>query len=349
MKKIVHIFPKSTFFNGYYSFFLKYFDQDKHIFFIIGNNKVKITTNSKVNVNFIDSKNNFREIFNLILSANQSKKIILHSIFPFRIIQLLFFQPWLLKKCTWIVWGGDLYYYKYGKQTKDYKKVETFRRFSIKRFSHIVTYNDSEFNLAKKWYNTSAKPIYSFFYPSNFFRETNISTQKSNIINIQIGNSADPSNNHHLILNKLRNYSKVNKLKIYCPLSYGDKEYAKKIIKIGFEIFGEKFEPITQIMSLEKYLEHLLKIDIAIFAHERQQAMGNIITLLSYGKKVYIRDDITSWDYFKDLGIKVYSVNREKEKWLNKIPENISQKNKNITKSFFCEERLYSDWKKIFS
>ena len=42
-------------------------------------------------------------------------------------------------------------------------------------------------------------------------------------------------------------------------------------------------------LPLSDYLKILGKIDIAIFNHERQQAVGNITSLLGLGKKVYIK------------------------------------------------------------
>lgn len=53
----------------------------------------------------------------------------------------------------------------------------------------------------------------------------------------------------------------------------------RKVIIKGKELFGEKFIPLTEFMTFEKYLEFLGSIDIAIFAHKRQQAMGNTITI----------------------------------------------------------------------
>ena len=49
-------------------------------------------------------------VFKLIYLAHGSRKIILHGLFDFRLIICLFFMPWLLKKCYWVIWGGDLYH-----------------------------------------------------------------------------------------------------------------------------------------------------------------------------------------------------------------------------------------------
>ena len=62
-------------------------------------------------------------------------------------------------------------------------------------------------------------------------------------------------------------------------------------------------------MNKQSYLKFLNEIDIAIFHHKRQQAMGNIINLLGMGKKVYIRAGETHTSFFENLGIKVYDLN----------------------------------------
>src|SRR5690606_3405679 len=98
-------------------------------------------------------------------------------------------------------------------------------------------------------------------------------------VNILVGNSADPSNNHLEILDKLLPYKDAD-IQIYTPLSYGDQDHAKLVSEYGKKLFSEKFSPVTDFMKEENYLNFLCSIDIAIFNHKRQQGMGNITTLL---------------------------------------------------------------------
>ncbi len=60
----------------------------------------------------------------------------------------------------------------------------------------------------------------------------------------------------------------------------------KKVISRGEEWFGDKFVPMTDFMSFEQYLEVFKSLDVAIFNHRRQQAMGHTIMLFSIGKTV---------------------------------------------------------------
>ena len=45
-----------------------------------------------------------------------------------------------------------------------------------------------------------------------------------------------------------------------------------------------------------------------MFNHNRQQAMGNTITLLGLGKKVYMRRGVAQWSFFESHKIKVFDI-----------------------------------------
>ena len=111
---------------------------------------------------------------------------------------------------------------------------------------------------------------------------------------------------------------------------------------------GEKFVYIDKFIPFEKYLETLNCIDIAIFNHKRQQAVGNITTLLGLGKTVYIRDDITTWQFCLEYNLKVYSTNNELNNIVQKLDKIDANNNIEIIKREFSEEKLKSDLEKIF-
>jgi hypothetical protein len=181
-------------------------------------------------------------------------------------------------------------------------------------------------------------------YPSNLYKEYAINPKADGAINMQLGNSADPTNNHIEVLEKLVKYRDKN-IKIYTPLSYGDKEYAKSVISYGQQLFGDKFVPLIEFMPFEKYLEFLSEIDIAIFAHKRQQAMGNTITLLGLGKKVYMRSDITPWQLFNDIDVKVFDV---EDIQIDAIDEETKKENHQKIKEYFSEENYLKQLQNLF-
>ncbi len=209
---------------------------------------------------------------------------------------------------------------------------------------HFITYIKDDYELVKKWYGAKGKYHECLMYPSNLYKEYNVVYKKRSTINIQIGNSATSTNNHMRIFEKLQKYKDEN-INIFAPLSYGEKEYAEMVIRKGKELFGDKFIPLTEFMPFERYLEFLSEIDIAIFAHNRQQGMGNIITLTGMGKRVYMRSDITPWQLFRDIGVKVYDI---EDLDLTPIDEETKRGNQEIVKNYFSEENLKEQWRVIF-
>ncbi|MFN6992190.1 MAG: TDP-N-acetylfucosamine:lipid II N-acetylfucosaminyltransferase, partial [Fervidobacterium sp.] len=209
---------------------------------------------------------------------------------------------------------------------------------------HFVTYVKGDYELVKHWYGAKGEYHECFMYPSNLYKEYNLNSKKANVINIQIGNSADPTNNHLEIFKKLLVYNQEN-IHIFAPLSYGNHNYAKEVIKIGKSYFGDKFTPITEFIPFDKYLDFLSNIDIAIFAHNRQQGFGNIITLLGLGKKVYLRSNVTLWHLFKEFGIKVFDISTVD---LERLDEATSKENQRKIKYHFSVENLKKQLEGIF-
>ena len=268
----------------------------------------------------------------------QADKVILHGLFDIKLVLILFFTPWLLKKCYWVVWGGDLYVHQLGERNWKWKIKEFFRRPVIKNMGNLVTYIEGDVELARKWYGAKGQYRECIMYLSNVYKELDIPESISEITNIQIGNSADPSNNHIEALEKLLPY-KDDDICIYVPLSYGDQIHAKKVTAQGKKWFGGKFIPLTHFMPFEDYLGFLGSIDIAIFNHKRQQAMGNTITLLGLGKKVYIRSDVTQWDFFQELGFEVSDISQI-ESTLSESDKQSALSNSIKIKSYFSKENL---------
>ena len=123
---------------------------------------------------------------------------------------------------------------------------------------------------------------------------------------IVIGNSATIENHHLEVFDRLKHLAGED-LEIYCPLSYGNQEYANEIIKKGNEIFSTKFHAITTFMDIKEYFSFLNTCTVGIFFNDRQQALGNINFLLKTGGKVYLREGTTMWNYYKKNGINLYS------------------------------------------
>lgn len=334
--KNVHLFTvddHDKFMSSYIDFIDRKFDSREHIFIKISSGPVSI----------LELVSKIKLLYN--------KKIFVHGLNSGFLCLALLIQPWVLSRTYWVIWGGDLHFYERRNQNINNKIVYLLKRSAISRMRGLITQLKGDYELAQKWYGAKGKHYYSFVYPSNLYKEYDLKEVEQDFgkIYIQIGNSACETNEHIEIFGKLSKYKDEN-IEVICPLSYSGKEnYIKQVIESGYEIFGkEKFVPITNFMPFDEYLELLAKVDIAIFNHKRQRGLGNITTLLGLGKKVYIREEISTWNFCIDHDLKVYNASGNFDDLFEKIDDEIKQHNIKNIKTKFSEEKLVEDLKEIF-
>jgi len=286
-----------------------------------------------------------KHAFELAAAIARAEKVMLHGLFHSHLYYILSLQPWLLTKCYWYIWGGDLYVHENGKPGIRFQKDEWFRRFVISRLGHLVTYVQGDYELAKEWYGATGAYRECILYPSNVYRPSASPIRAAGPMNIQVGNSADPANCHLEIFERLSQFQNED-FRIYVPLSYGDQAHAAKVVEAGKRMFGHRFIPMTDFMPYSQYCEYLQSLDIAIFAHKRQQGMGNMIALLGMGKKVYMRSDVTSWRLFSKLDVAVFDFENLELTALDKPSQ---RTNARKIATYFSEERLRNQLSSLFA
>ncbi len=341
----LHIFNnEKKFSKGFFEFMSHHnFDLSCHELFHYGHHDEGY---KKFKFNFIFARY-FSVLKHLKLLAMmfRSKTIFVHSLASPWLLLFLYLFPRLRKKVYWLIWGKDLYFYKLLKKKHFYHEIYEFFRIRVfKDIKHVVTYVKGDYSLAKRWYGLDAEYHECFMYPSNLYKHINIQSKPHEGINIQVGNSADPSNNHLEIFEHLSQF-KSQPIKLFTPLSYGDQNHAKEVIKTGQEMFGDQFVALTEFMPYEDYLKFLSDIDIAVFAHNRQQAMGNTISLIGLGKKIFMKPNISSWDLFTEIGLKVYDINTLD---LDRLTEAQKSHNQMAVRTYFSEENYLKQLKTLF-
>jgi hypothetical protein len=343
--KIMHLMAYEKFTEPYIKFINDNFDSNDHLFFLYGENENYVVTKYQ---NVI--KLNMKNFFSFTKSLYKSKKIIIHGLFFNKKLSFIFIsQPWLLNKSYWVIWGGDLYHYLFKEKGFKTNINEFVRGIIIRKVSGLITHIKGDYELAKMWYGAEGNYYYSFMYPSNLFHEhPTVNTINNDTVYILIGNSADSSNEHVEIFHLLEKF-KNKDIKIICPLSYGQSEYREYILDEGNNIFGDKFIPLTEFLSFNDYMDILSKVEIAIFNHKRQQALGNILNLLGLGKKVYIRNDITTWKFCIEHHLKVSDTCGTFDDIFEKMNEKDRELNIENIKEQFSEKKLKSDWNEIFT
>ncbi|MDD2846513.1 MAG: TDP-N-acetylfucosamine:lipid II N-acetylfucosaminyltransferase [Rhodoferax sp.] len=338
--KILHIGSAGAIMIPFVKFVNQNFNPENHVF-MLSPEKGHAMPEEK-NVVDLGKIPRVLRYFSRLWAVYRAEKVILHGLFDPRWIFLLMLQPWLLGKCYWVIWGGDLYDHQLGEKNFKWKLREFFKQRTFRKIGHFITHVRGDYELAQQWYGVKGQWHECFMYPSNLYREYPITAKPHEGINILLGNSASSSNNHLDALEKLRPFAGEN-IRIYCPLSYGDPAYGDKIAEAGRIIFGDKFIPLREFMQFEKYLQFLADIDIAIFNHNRQQGMGNVTTLLGLGKVVYMRSNITSYQAFKRLGIRVRDIDKFT------ITENNTAEDIFKVADYFSPSRLKIQWSSIFN
>ncbi len=313
--KNLHILPAEKFTKDFIINTNLNFGQENNFFFIIKNNSYNNIElpNDIHNVKYVNMEN---EYFKIFFETLKYEKIFFHNISYAHPILLLLFSliSKKIKKQFWIMWGQDLYCYESKKTNIKYRISEFFRKLYIKNLFGIIFWVKGDYELACKWYKTNAKFFVGGYSSNNLSMIINARNNRKKYndeyIRIQLGNSAAIRNRHLPALEIIKKMDTGN-LIIYAPLSYaGNEEYINSVIQKGTELFGERFIPLKTVMNAEDYVNYLNTIDIGVFNTDRQMGLGNISTLIGLGKKVFINDYTTSWDFYYDKGIKIFPFNK---------------------------------------
>ncbi|NVO08369.1 MAG: TDP-N-acetylfucosamine:lipid II N-acetylfucosaminyltransferase [Bacteroidales bacterium] len=348
----IHIMTSENYYHiSFIKFIERNFSTKQHHFVFRSKNTKR--SNYKETTS-IKEKPNFISLILFIPQLFRAKRIYIHYLpygisLPFWVIFSL-----LSKKLVWIFWGGDIYIYNEKNNNLKTRFYELCRKIIIRRLGNIAGFLTEDFNLIKKIYKTDAaytKTIYPL--PINFTElSQGENVSKGKTIKILAGNSADPSNNHFELLHILERF-KDEDIQVICPLSYGrDAAYSLRVNDEGFRVLGEKFKPLLHLLPPTEYSKILQEVDIAIMNHQRQQGLGNLISILWLGKKVFVRSDTTTFSYFKSEGIAVWDTldikNQSFESFILMNP-NDAIKNKTLVLNVFSEHHYIELWSNVFS
>lgn len=307
----VHIMPSTSRNTTRLMSFMKEMDFEKEQKFIIYGKKIDRVEFSDVNydVEFVDGS--FLEFIRIRKKFLKSRKIVVHGFFSVKLALFFWLVPVYLKKVYWVVWGGDLYSILESPK-KPISAIRAYFKLSVlKRIDNIVTYIPGDYELIKLFVNSDANLFTSLMYPGNLYKDLPRYEEDYPVseCRVLVGNSGSPSNNHIRIFDRLIKNASSLKIKVFCPLSYGDPEYIKQVCEVGTRYFGSNFCPLTKYMDMDDYVYFLSTISYAIFDYDRQQGMGNIISLLGLGKGVFLNSKTTPWNFFKEESIDIIDVN----------------------------------------
>jgi len=240
-------------------------------------------------------------------------------------------------------------YYRKLKPNLPFSKKE-IKKAVLNNFDYIgIVYKEEYYNILKK--AKIKKPNYLFFtyYPLELIVNTNnpINSNKKKVI--MIGNSGHLTNNHFDVFQRLKRFD-LNEKEITLPLGYGDLNYIKTILNNTEYFFDCKVNFITEFLNLEDYNKILSEVSVFILYTKRQQGIGNIISLLWHGAKVFLSKKNSFYHYLKRIGVHVYCYERQLNQ--KSIDEGLSKNqiinNRDILYKHLNEKYVINKTKKEF-
>jgi hypothetical protein len=182
-----------------------------------------------------------------------------------------------------------------------YVKLKFFdlfiRRYVIRNLFGIISIL-GDYVEAQNHYKISSKHL-SAIYPHALDLMTGESKDglTSELPQIMVGHSASRTNEHIEVFELLKLKYRSD-FQVFCPLSYGDMEYAKEVIAKGKELFGQNFSYLDSFVNDTDYNKILSKISIAIFNCKRQASIGNLSRLVALNKKVYFHRGVVPFEFY---------------------------------------------------
>ena len=128
--------------------------------------------------------------------------------------------------------------------------------------------------------------------------------------NIWIGNSATIECNYFDLLLKLRKLN-IKDRDVICPLSYGTPWLMKQVPRAYRIVLGGRFKPMMNFLPRDKYNEKMLSCSVMIQPHYLSQGVGNILTGLWLGMRVYLSEKCITAEYLKQIGVTFYTIEHD--------------------------------------
>ena len=237
----------------------------------------------------------------------KADRIVIHSLASPFLIGMLRLNRKLCRKTWWVIWGKDLYLYRLSpKKSLPLKLYEAFRKPVFRDIAHIVSAVPGDYELAREWYHSQADytPCPMLYpYCIDYGEGARAETAEGKLT-VMVGNSGSRTNEHEDAIRILAEGGTEQIGKVYCPLSYGGpKKYAEQVAAYGREKLGEAFEPLMDYIPFEEYRRIWNSVNVAVYNQNRQEALGNIYSLIMMKKTVYLRPGTSTADFMEKAGV----------------------------------------------
>ncbi len=178
---------------------------------------------------------------------------------------------------------------------------------SARRMSGCATVVPDEWPLVKRLGFRGEFFRYNYAWIEQLFPDGPLTAAGPNIL---VGNSSSAACNHVDTFHALARLD-LRGRKVMVPLSYGSERYREHVVRHGAAILGAVFMPVLDFLPLARYNELLESCGTVIMNHHRQQAVGNIMSALYMGARVFLNEVNPCYAFFQRIGARVYSLERE--------------------------------------
>lgn len=166
--------------------------------------------------------------------------------------------------------------------------------------------------------------------------------------NILLGNSATETCNHIEGIDALKHTAPSSQLII--PLSYGDKEYAKKVREYAEEHYSGPVNALEEFMPFDSYNKLIASCSHVVMPHKRQQGLGNIISLIYLGAKVFLDKENPAYSFFTEKGINIFSMDDiNKSTWSDSLTKSEIEENRRVLKNIWGKDSIDSKTRQILA
>lgn len=284
------------------------------------------------------------------------------------------FWPWMERvikavpdsvKVAWVFWGGEIYgrkdlqYTFLASRTRGLLRWQNAKRFirnrgkapngyeiplsMFQRVDYCLTDVHEDMEFVNKYINSPMKELWYNYYS---VEETigGLMDAECNGQNILIDNSCSIEGNHLEAFHAVRNMP-IEGRSVIVPLSYGESWLRKRLLKKGQAHFGQFFRPLIEFMPRDEYNELIASCAVVVMNHYRPQAMGNTLTALWLGSRVYMSKNSMLYTYFKRIGCILYNIEDDlkptNQQALLPLTADEREVNRNIIRSIYSKDVMH--------
>jgi len=336
-----HYYPMQSFFSN------KCTVKEKQFFLVRQPSTPAVKSDKQALFSFY---NNNDELLIQLKQLPNSARVVFHGLFDLHLWRRLIFTS-VVTRSSCVFWGAELYRHTQGRRSVKQHLAQLIHIALVKRLTKVVALNYGDALLVKRYLKRKEAMVLP--YPLIGLKKSDTSVKQANEpLKFLVGNSAAKSNEHLFALKQLAHLSE-NNIEIIVPLNYaGSKEYVDEIMKAGFEIFGGKFKPITNMLDKPDYDKLLESVDFAIFSHQRQQGLYVVYAMFMLSKGIFLRQSTTSFSSLSSLGFDVQATEDLATlsfSQLLALRENITEKNAILMDEHFTEKALAPQWSEFLN